>query len=53
MKRKHFTAAERAEVWERWKRGEGLIEIGRALGRRHSCEQAPMGAPPTVAKSTQ
>ena len=36
MKRKYDTAAERAEVWERWKRGEGLIEIGRALGRRHS-----------------
>jgi IS30 family transposase len=36
MKQKYYTAAERAEVWERWKRGEGLIEIGRALGRRHS-----------------
>lgn len=36
MKRKYYTAAERAEVWERWKRGDGLIEIGRALGRRHS-----------------
>jgi hypothetical protein len=34
MKQKYYTAAERAEVWERWKRGEGLIEIGRALGRQ-------------------
>jgi IS30 family transposase len=36
MKRKYYTAAESAEVWERWKKGDGLIEISRALGRRHS-----------------
>ena len=40
MKRKYcrtwVTAAESAELWERWKRGEGLSAIGRALGRSHN-----------------
>jgi IS30 family transposase len=31
-----FTAAESAEVWDRWQRGEGLKLIGRVLGRRHT-----------------
>ena len=58
MKRKYYTAAERAEVWERWKRGEGLIEIGRALGRRHSSLFAlmmPTGGikPPTQRRSAR
>ena len=34
MKRKYFTAAESAEIWERWKKGEGLKVISRALGGR-------------------
>ena len=41
MKRKHhrigFTAAQSSELWERWKRGEGLHAIGRVLGKPHSC----------------
>jgi IS30 family transposase len=40
MRRKYrrtkVSAAESAELWERWKKGEGLNAIGRALGRRHT-----------------
>jgi transposase, IS30 family len=28
-----FTAAQSAELWERWKKGEGLKSIGRAFGK--------------------
>ena len=28
-----FTAAEKTELWDRWKRGESLKAIGRACGR--------------------
>ena len=28
-----FTAAQSAELWERWKRGEGLKSIGRVFGK--------------------
>jgi IS30 family transposase len=31
-----FTAAESAEVWDRWQRGEGLKVIGRVLGKTSS-----------------
>ena len=34
--RRMFTAAESAEVWDRWQRGEGLKLIGRVIGRRHT-----------------
>jgi hypothetical protein len=41
MRRKYhrvgFTAAQSAELWERWKKGEGLHAIGRVLGKPHSC----------------
>ena len=41
MERKYhrigFTAAQSAELWERWKKGEGLKSIGRALGKPSSC----------------
>jgi IS30 family transposase len=41
MKRKYhrvgFTAAQSTELWERWKKGEGLHAIGRVLGKPHSC----------------
>ena len=40
MKRKYhrvgFTAAQSAELWERWKKGEGLKSIGRVLGKSSS-----------------
>ena len=32
-----FTAGQSAELWERWKRGEGLNAIGRVLGKPSSC----------------
>jgi IS30 family transposase len=35
-RRRMFTAAESAEVWDRWQRGEGLKLIGRLIGRRHT-----------------
>jgi hypothetical protein len=31
-----FTAAESAEVWDRWQRGEGLNLIGRVFERMSS-----------------
>jgi IS30 family transposase len=41
MRRKYhrvgFTAAQSAELWEHWKKGEGLHAIGRVLGKPHSC----------------
>jgi IS30 family transposase len=32
-----FTAAQSTELWERWKKGEGLNSIGRAFGKPSSC----------------
>jgi hypothetical protein len=32
-----FTAAQSGELWERWKKGEGLKSIGRAFGKPSSC----------------
>jgi hypothetical protein len=32
-----FTAGQSAELWERWKKGEGLKSIGRAFGKPSSC----------------
>jgi len=32
-----FTAAQSAELWDRWKRGERLTAIGRELGKPSSC----------------
>lgn len=41
MKRKYhrvgFTAAQSAELWERWRKGEGLKSIGRVFGKPSSC----------------
>src|ERR1017187_1114605 len=34
--RRGFTAAEKAELWDRWKRGESLKAIGRAFGKPSS-----------------
>jgi len=36
QQRRMFTAAESAEVWDRWQRGEGINLIGRIIGRRHT-----------------
>jgi len=32
-----FTAEQSAELWERWKKGEGLKSIGRVFGKPSSC----------------
>lgn len=32
--RVHFTSAQRAELWDRWKRGESVSSISRSLDRR-------------------
>jgi len=31
-KRRHYTDSEKAEMWERWRRGESMNEIGRLFG---------------------
>jgi len=31
-----FTATEKTELWDRWKRGESLKAIGRAFGKQSS-----------------
>jgi hypothetical protein len=31
-----FTAAEKTEMWERWRRGESLKAIGRVFGKEGS-----------------
>jgi IS30 family transposase len=35
-KRRYFTATESAEIWDRWRKGQGLKFIGRAFGRGSS-----------------
>ncbi len=35
-KRRFFTAAESAEIWDRWRKGEGLKSIGRVFGTTSS-----------------
>ena len=41
MKKKYirvgFTAAQSSELWDRWRKGEGLKSIGRVLGKPSSC----------------
>ena len=32
-KRREYSARERRELWERWRRGDSLSDIGRALRR--------------------
>ena len=32
-----FTAGQSSELWDRWRKGEGLKSIGRALGKPSSC----------------
>jgi len=34
--RRRFTAAEKTELWDRWRRGESLKAIGRAFGKPSS-----------------
>jgi hypothetical protein len=32
-----LSAIEKGEIWNRWKAGQSLHEIGRAFGKEHSC----------------
>jgi IS30 family transposase len=55
MKRiQRLTSAEKRELWARWKRGETLVEIGKALGRSttsvHGALMAHGGIAPSVRK---
>ena len=55
-KRRFFTAAESAEIWDRWRRGEGLKSIGRVFGKSSSSIFAPISPtggirPPTRRRS--
>ena len=34
-KRRGLSAEQKAELWKRWKAGQSLHEIGRALGKDH------------------
>jgi len=36
QRRRRFSAAESAEIWDRWQRGEGLKLIGRMFGKNSS-----------------
>jgi hypothetical protein len=35
VRRWKLSSAQRADMWNRWKAGESLHEIGRALGKDH------------------
>jgi len=52
QRRTMITAAERAELWDRWRKGEKLHAIGEALGRGHTSIAAHIrptgGIPPPV-----
>ena len=60
-RRRMFTAAESAEVWDRWQRGEGLNLIGRVFDRSSgaifAASQAawrhPTGAAATIATGAE
>lgn len=49
-----LTSEQKSELWDRWKRGETLVEIGRALGRStgnvHTMVQASGGIAPAMRK---
>src|SRR5258708_34943817 len=51
-KRRFFTAAESADIWDRWRRGEGLKSIGRVFGKSsssifaHICPTGGIRPPP-------
>ena len=51
-KRRFYTAAESAEIWDRWRKGEGLKSIGRVFGKTsssifaHICPTGGIRPPP-------
>ena len=53
-KRSRLSAAQRSNVWSRWKAGESLHEIGRAYGKSASCIHClllPRGGIPPAARA--
>ncbi len=52
MDRPGLSSAEKSELWARWKNGESLSEIGRALGKHagsiHTVVSAKGGIIPVV-----
>jgi IS30 family transposase len=52
-KRARLSLTQRSEIWRRWKAGQSLHEIGRALGKPHSCIRClllPRGGIPPAAR---
>lgn len=53
----YYSAEQRADIWDRWKRGESMHEIGRAFDRGHSSIQkilmATGGIRPAVRKRSR
>ena len=52
-KRTRLSAAHRAELWRRWKAGQSLHEIGRALGRDHVVVQLQLARHGGIAPVTR
>jgi len=52
-KRTRLSAAHRAELWRRWKAGQSLHEIGRALGRNHVVVQLQLARHGGIAPVTR
>ena len=44
-KRYGLSTAQRTDVWRRWKAGESLHEIGRAIGKNHGSIQFLLSQP--------
>jgi len=57
VRRPRMSVKEKAELWKRWKRGESLSDIGRALGRIpgavHHVVSARGGVPPLARTRSQ
>jgi DNA-binding CsgD family transcriptional regulator len=51
--RRGFTAAEKAELWERWQRGESLKAIGRAFGKPSSSIYFQVGPHGSIRPATR
>ena len=52
-KRARFSCSQKADIWRRWKAGESLHEIGRALGKAHGSIRfllLPRGGIPPAAR---
>jgi len=46
MSRIHFTAAQKAELWERWRNGQSAAAISRALERKNKTGVERIVVPP-------